>query len=105
MPPSLAPSPRYARRYTVASRFWCQVCTCGDRFLLVKQSLTSSFQVTACDGTHGLIEFLQTIIFSSFPGRTPACRPSARNVPVVNGSSTPIRKNQAPSFHPHAAFA
>ncbi len=26
-----------------------------DRFLLVKQSLTSSFQVTACDGTHGLI--------------------------------------------------
>jgi len=30
LPPSLGPSPPYAGRYTVSSRFWCHPCECGD---------------------------------------------------------------------------
>jgi hypothetical protein len=29
IPPSLGPSPPYAGRYTVSSRFWCHSCECG----------------------------------------------------------------------------
>jgi hypothetical protein len=57
VPPSLAPSPRYARRYTVSSRFWCHSYECGyivEGLRTVCCLAAPTFYAT-CDGTHGLI--------------------------------------------------
>src|ERR1700722_18080214 len=80
LPPSLAPSPPYAGRYTVASRFWCHSCECGYivrglrtvcclaaptswatrnemrgliHSSLVKQSYPAALQVAAQAGSYG----------------------------------------------------
>jgi len=93
-----SPVSAYACRYTVASRFWCQRLHLWGRSAVSNKHLNSSFQVTACDGTHGLIEFLPTIIAAAFQVALRDCR-HRRNGPVVN--AVPDHpSNKAPSLHP-----
>src|ERR1700730_18075428 len=76
---SLGPSPPSAGRYTVASRFRCRSCERGYIFPRApEQFVASPLCLVGCvrwDARADRIPPLQTIIFSSFPGRTPACRP------------------------------
>src|SRR5260370_14716325 len=80
---SLGPSRPNAGRYTVASRFRRRSCERGyivqgapERFVTSPLCLVGYVR---WDARSDRVPPLQTIIFSSFPGRTPVCRPSARN--------------------------
>src|SRR5215472_11132 len=73
VPPSLAPSPRYAGRYTVSSRFWCHSCECGYivRGLRTVCCLAAPTSWATRNGMRGLVDPpCQTIISSSFTGRS-----------------------------------
>jgi hypothetical protein len=80
---SLGPSPPNAGRYTVASRFRCRSCERGYIFPRAPEQFVASppclVGYVRWDARSDRVPPLQTIIYSSFPGRTPACRPSNRN--------------------------
>ena len=76
VPPSLAPSPRYARRYTVPSRSRCHSCECGYivEGLRTVCCLAAPTLSATCDGTHGLISSsLPDNHSNSFSGRSLLC--------------------------------
>ena len=79
---SLGPSPPNAGRYTVASRFRCRSCERGYIFPRApEQFVASPLCLAGCvrwDARSDRVPPLQTIIFSSFTGRNPVCRPPAR---------------------------
>jgi len=78
LPSSLAPSPPYAGRYTVASRFWCQFflvilqlwvhCPRASNGLLPRRSYLVGY--AQWDARFDLFLLCQTIISSSFTGRS-----------------------------------
>src|SRR5215471_60625 len=70
---SLGPSPPYAGRYTVASRFRCHSCECGYivRGLRTVCCLAAPTSWATRNGMRGLVDpSCQTIISSSFTGRS-----------------------------------
>ena len=75
---SLGPSPPNAGRYTVASRFRCRSCERGYIFPRAPEQFVTSplclVGYVRWDARSDRVPPLQTIIFSSFPGRTPASR-------------------------------
>src|ERR1700686_3919154 len=79
---SLGPSPPNAGRYTVASRFRCRSCERGYIFPRAPEQFVASplclVGYVRWDARSDRVPPLQTIIFSSFTGRTPACRPSTK---------------------------
>ena len=81
---SLGPSPPNAGRYTVASRFRCRSCERGYIFPRAPEQFVASplylVGYVRWDAWSDRVPPLQTIIFSSFPGRTPDCRPSAQSL-------------------------
>jgi hypothetical protein len=81
---SLGPSPPNAGRYTVASRFRCRSCERGYIFPRAPEQFVASplclVGYVRWDARSDRVPPLQTIIFSSFTGRTKGCRRSARNV-------------------------
>src|SRR5712671_8146576 len=90
--PSLGPSPPYAGRYTMASRFRCRSCERGYTFSRAPEQFVASplclVGYARWDARSDRVPPLQTIIFSSFTGRTPDCRQLVQNVPAANGVST-----------------
>src|SRR6202521_5648539 len=76
---SLGPSPPNAGRYTVASRFRRRSCERGYIFPRAPEQFVTSplclVGYVRWDARSDRVPPLQTIIFSSFPGRTPVCRP------------------------------
>src|ERR1700692_1366899 len=80
---SLGPSPPNAGRYTVASRFRCRSCERGYIFPRAPEQFVASplclVGYVRWDARSDRVPPLQTIIFSSFTGRTKSCRPSVRN--------------------------
>src|SRR5208282_3650022 len=80
---SLGPSPPNAGRYTVASRFRCRSCERGYIFPRAPEQFVTSplclVGYVRWDARSDRVPPLQTIIFSSFPGRTKGCRPPAQN--------------------------
>jgi len=108
---SLGPSPPNAGRYTVASRFRCRSCERGYIFPRAPEQFVASplclVGYVRWDARSDRVPPLQTIIFSSFTGRTPDCRPYVQNVPGVKGSSARsaawvlwLRVAQSPRFEP-----
>ena len=81
---SLGPSPPNAGRYTVASRFRRRSCERGYIFPRAPERFVTSplclVGYARWDARSDRVPPLQTIIFSSFSGRTPACRQSAQNL-------------------------
>src|SRR6266852_3881306 len=77
---SLGPSPPNAGRYTVASRFRRRSCERGYIFPRAPEQFVTSplclVGYVRWDARSDRVPPLQTIIFSSFPGRTKSCRPS-----------------------------
>src|SRR5271169_5907927 len=75
---SLGPSPPNAGRYTVASRFRCRTYARGYIFPRAPERFVASplclVGYVRWDARSDRVPPLQTIIFSSFPGRTPSCR-------------------------------
>src|ERR1700704_645817 len=75
---SLGPSPPNAGRYTVASRFRCRSCERGYIFPRAPEQFVASplclVGYVRWDARSDRVPPLQTIIFSSFPGRTPVRR-------------------------------
>src|SRR6266436_7484738 len=75
---SLGPSPPNAGRYTVASRFRCRSCERGYIFPRAPEQFVASplclVGYVRWDTRSDRVPPLQTIIFSSFPGRTPISR-------------------------------
>src|SRR5712672_1348533 len=71
---SLGPSPPNAGRYTVASRFRCRSCERGYIFPRAPERFVTSplclVGYVRWDARSDRVPPLQTIIFSSFPGRT-----------------------------------
>jgi len=63
------------------------------------ESLNASIFIFGCDGTHGLIDYLlQTIIFSSFTGRTPVTRTyQASGIGLLEGLLPSCTVNRAQS--------
>src|SRR5258707_6620915 len=82
---SLGPSPPNAGRYTVASRFRCRSCERGYIFPRAPERFVTSplclVGYARWDARSDQVPPLQTIIFSSFTGRTPAARQRS-NFPV-----------------------
>src|SRR5258708_26144773 len=80
---SLGRSPPNAGRYTVASRFRCRSCERGYIFPRAREQFVASplclVGYVRWDARSDRVPPLQTIIFSSFPGRTKGCRPSGSN--------------------------
>src|SRR5712672_4269307 len=76
--PSLGPSPPYAGRYTVASRFRRRSCERGYYCPRAPEQFVTSplclVGYVRWDARSDRVPPLQTIIFSSFPGRTPVSR-------------------------------
>src|SRR6266853_3181299 len=76
---SLGPSPPNAGRYTVASRFRRRSCERGYIFPRAPEQFVASplclVGYVRWDARSDRVPPLQTIIFSSFPGRTKGCRP------------------------------
>src|ERR1700731_2170904 len=72
---SLGPSPPHAGRYTVASRFRCRSCERGYIFPRAPEQFVASplclVGYVRWDARSDRVHPLQTIIFSSFTGRTP----------------------------------
>src|SRR5260370_34692452 len=84
---SLGPSPPNAGRYTVASRFRRRSCERGyifprapEQFVTPPLCLVGYVQ---WDARFDRVPPLQTIIFSSFTGRTKSCRQSAQNRRII----------------------
>ena len=81
---SLGPSPPNAGRYTVASRFRCRSCERGYIFPRAPEQFVASplclVGSVRWDARSDRVPPLQTIIFSSFTGRTKSCRQAAQNV-------------------------
>src|ERR1700719_2871349 len=79
---SLGPSPPNAGRYTVASRFRCRSCERGYIFPRAPEQFVASplclVGYVRWDARSDRVPPLQTIIFSSFPGRTSVCRPPGK---------------------------
>src|SRR5260370_227706 len=79
---SLGPSPPNAGRYTVASRFRRRSCERGYIFPRAPEQFVTSplclVGYVRWDARSDRVPPLQTIIFSSFPGRTKSCRPPGR---------------------------
>ncbi len=75
---SLGPSPPNAGRYTVASRFRCRSCERGYIFPRAPEQFIASplclVGYVRWDARSDRVPPLQTIIFSSFTGRTPVIR-------------------------------
>ena len=75
---SLGPSPPNAGRYTVASRFRCRSCERGYIFPRAPEQFVTSplclVGYVRWDARSDRVPPLQTIIFSSFTGRTPVIR-------------------------------
>ena len=75
---SLGPSPPNAGRYTVASRFRCRSCERGYIFPRAPEQFVTSplclVGYVRWDARSDRVPPLQTIIFSSFTGRTPVRR-------------------------------
>src|SRR5882724_5047756 len=82
---SLGPSPPNAGRYTVASRFRCRTYARGYIFPRAPEQFVASplclVGYVRWDARSDRVPPLQTIIFSSFPGRTKVCRPSGSCAP------------------------
>src|SRR5271169_1102390 len=82
---SLGPSPPNAGRYTVASRFRCRPCERGYIFPRAPEQFVASplclVGYVRWDARSDRVPPLQTIIFSSFTGRTKSCRPSGSYQP------------------------
>src|SRR5713101_5714616 len=80
---SLGPSPPNAGRYTVASRFRCRSCERGYIFPRAPEQFVTSplclVGYVRWDARSDRVPPLQTIIFSSFTGRTKGCRPTGCN--------------------------
>src|SRR5258707_9078030 len=93
---SLGPSPRNAGRYTVASRFRCRSCERGYIFPRAPEQFVASplclVGYVRWDARSDRVPPLQTTIFSSFPGRTPVCRPFVQNRYSVLGFCSSGRK-------------
>src|SRR6266403_914316 len=74
----LGPSPPNAGRYTVASRFRCRSCERGYIFPRAPEQFVASplclVGYVRWDARSDRVPPLQTIIFSSFTGRTKGCR-------------------------------
>src|SRR6266478_2140199 len=98
---SLGPSPPNAGRYTVASRFRCRSCERGYIFPRAPEQFVASplclVGYVRWDARSDRVPPLQTIIFSSFTGRTPSC-PSSRR----NNLLTPAETDPACSILPRA---
>jgi hypothetical protein len=81
---SLGPSPPNAGRYTVASRFRCRSCERGYIFPRAPEQFVASplclVGYVRWDARSDRVPPLQTIIFSSFTGRTKGCRLYAQDV-------------------------
>src|SRR5260221_13655873 len=79
---SLGPSPPHAGRYTVASRFRRRSCERGYFFPRAPEQFVTSplclVGYVRWDARSDRVPPRQTIIFSSFPGRTKGGRPPAR---------------------------
>src|SRR5690348_13397365 len=79
---SLGPSPPNAGRYTVASRFRCRSCERGYIFPRAPEQFVASplclVGYVRWDAQSDRVPPLQTIIFSSFTGRTKGCRQTSR---------------------------
>src|SRR6267143_482767 len=92
---SLGPSPPNAGRYTVASRFRCRTYARGYIFPRAPEQFVTSplclVGYVRWDARSDRVPPLQTIIFSSFTGRTKGCRPLVQNRRVcsalVNGEN------------------
>ena len=94
---SLGPSPPNAGRYTVASRFRCRSCERGYIFPRAPEQFVASplclVGYVRWDARSDRVPPLQTIIFSSFPGRTKGCRQTESKVmgsPFLAGG--PVRR-------------
>src|SRR5436309_13927449 len=92
---SLGPSPPNAGRYTVASRFRCRSCERGYIFPRAPEQFVASplclVGYVRWDARSDRVPPLQTIIFSSFTGRTQVSRPSGRDrseIGVANHSAS-----------------
>src|ERR1700694_696778 len=96
---SLGPSPPNAGRYPVASRFRSRSCERGYIFPRAPEQFVASplclVGYVRWDARSDRAPPLQTIIFSSFPGRTKACRPSDQKRPymvrAINKYASPRR--------------
>src|SRR6266851_4440365 len=94
---SLGPSPPNAGRYTVASRFRRRSCERGYIFPRAPEQFVTSplclVGYVRWDARSDRVPPLQTIIFSSFPGRTKGCRQHALNAAEgANTSAKVIRR-------------
>src|SRR2546427_6434932 len=83
---SLGPSPPNAGRYTVASRFRCRSCERGYIFPRAPEQFVASplclVGYVRWDARSDRVPPLQTIIFSSFTGRTPVIRLHVQVAPL-----------------------
>src|ERR1700719_862720 len=90
---SLGPSPPNAGRYTVASRFRCRSCERGYIFPRAPEQFVASplclVGYVRWDARSDRVPPLQTIIFSSFTGRTKSCRPTGSYLAWRIESETP----------------
>src|SRR5260370_37896670 len=81
---SLGASPPNAGSYTVASRFRCRSCERGYIFPRAPERFVTSplclVGYARWDARSDRVPPLQTIIFSSFTGRTPVSRPAKHNM-------------------------
>src|SRR2546426_10524243 len=86
---SLGPSPPNAGRYTVASRFRRRSCERGYIFPRAPEQFVPSplclVGYVRWDARSDRVPPLQTIIFSSFTGRTKSCRLSVQNRHISRG--------------------
>jgi hypothetical protein len=90
---SLGPSPPNAGRCTVASRFRCRSCERGYIFPRAPEQFVTSplclVGYVRWDARSDRVPPLQTIIFSSFTGRTKSSRQYVGNVNSAWGACTP----------------
>src|SRR5258708_3888447 len=81
---SLGPSPPNAGRYTVASRFRRRSCERGYIFPRAPEQFVTSplclVGYVRWDARSDRVPPVQTIIFSSLPGRTKGCRPPVQKL-------------------------
>jgi hypothetical protein len=97
---SLGPSPPNAGRYTVASRFRCRSCERGYIFPRAPEQFVASplclVGYVRWDARSDRVPPLQTIIFSSFTGRTPVCRQLAQK-PVFGSHNAVSEPEEEPA--------
>src|SRR5258706_8624172 len=92
---SLGPSPPNAGRYTVASRFRRRSCERGYIFPRAPEQFVASplclVGYVRWDARSDRVPPLQTIIFSSFTGRTKSCRQSGSHLAWCRRSRCQVR--------------